>query len=96
MFPDETPAIAVGIPQRVTNGIVTDRITIVGGQQVAPIGIAITITVGALGIRGCNILPCQRICVFLPDIAGIVILIDIGLAKDGIVLPQRLALISGC
>ena len=90
VLPGKGVASAVIVAQRITDLVIGNALSAISRKFIAPIGIAITITVGALGIRGCNILPCQRICVFLPDIAGIVILIDIGCIPKRIIFPDQL------
>ena len=96
VFPGEGIAFAVVIAQGIADLVIGDALTSVRCKFITPIRIAITVNIGFFRVLRCGICSSQRIDILFRDIACFVVLIDIGLAKDGIVLPERLALISGC
>ena len=96
VFPGEGISLAIVIAQRVTYFVIGDALTSVRCKFITPIRIAITVNIGFFRVLRCGICSSQRIGILFCDIARLVILIHIGLAEDGIILPQRLALISGC
>ena len=96
VLPCEGIAFTVVIAQGIADLVIGNALTSVCSQLVAPVGITIAVGIGAFRIGRSNVFSGQRIGILFRDIACFVVLIDIGLAEDGIVLPQQLALISGC
>ena len=52
--------------------------TLISCEFVTPVGIAIAVYIGAFKIGRRNTLRCQSICMLFCDVAGIVVLVDVG------------------
>ena len=90
VLPGKGVASAVIVAQRIANFVVSKTLSAISSKFIAPIGIAITVTVGALQICRRITLRRQGVCILLGDVTGIVILVDIGFVQERVILTDQL------
>lgn len=76
--------------QRIADSIIGDGLTVVGSEQVAPVGIAVGVVDGVQKLRQ----SARGICVLpaLCNITGVVVVVPVRPAYIGIILPEELIL----
>ena len=86
--------IAVVVIQRVADGVIRDSCTLVRGQQIAPVGVAVGIIIGAVqrgGNRGCSTGSSESICLSVLDVTGVIVVKDIRSAGRPVILADELS-----
>ena len=90
VLPGKGVASAVIVAQRIADLVIGNALSAISRKFIAPIGIAITVTVGALQICRRITLRRQGVCILLGDVTGIVILVDIGFVQERVILTDQL------